>query len=178
MTGFGIREQWAAGRSLRHTKLWRDDILLHQLTVNGSLLLIDNTDALFRAILAPTLAQPADTPWENLRGLLRLLPAHLARRALYRASLRWFTTTWALQYSQQATALRYGFLAAFNQRPDQQALARRLARAAAMLDELEWCQTDTSGEQGRIAVADLREAQRQAAAARKPNNAPSTARAS
>ena len=169
MNGFGIREQWAAGRSLRHQRLWRDDILLHQLTVNGSLLLVDNTDELFRALLAPTLAQPADTPWSALRELLRLLPAHLARRVLWRASLRWWTTVAAVQLAQQTFALRDGRLDELAQSPDQQAVSRRLSRLAELLDELAWCNSASDADETRIQVADLREAQRQAAARHKPN---------
>jgi hypothetical protein len=165
VNGFGLREQWAAGRSMRHQKLWRDGILLHQLTVNGSLLLIDNTDELWRRLLAPTLAQAPDAQWMSLRGLLRLLPAHLARRALWRTSRRWLLIQAAAQLAQHAHALHTGQLARVAATPEQQALTRRLERTAQMLDDLTWC--DSATDDGTIAVADLREAQRQAAA-RKP----------
>lgn len=165
MNGFGLREQWAAGRSLRHQRLWRDGILLHQLTVNGSLLLIDNTDELWRRLLAPTLDQSSDADWTALRGLLRLLPAHLARRALWRTSRRWLLVQAAAQLAQHAHALRTGQLARVAATPEQQQLTRRLRHAAELLDDLAWC--DSATDDGTIDVADLREAQRQAAA-RKP----------
>jgi hypothetical protein len=177
MSGFGLREQFAAGRSLRHQQLTRDDVLLQQLTVNGSMLRAANHDLLWCGILATSLAQPFDHPWPALRDLLALLPASLARRAMWRASLRWWQVGNRHLLTGRALALRDGYSEQFSRSPGPVALAARLDRAAEKLVELEWCDRAPSAANlsERIEIVDMRRARHQAlVAARKTK--PSTQR--
>lgn len=108
MTGFGFREQKKALESFDR-KLWRDSAALHQLSRNGNLILAENHDHYWRAILARQLGVGRKTPWPRLAELLRLIPADDARRILWQTSVRWWQTAFALRVALLTQASRYGW---------------------------------------------------------------------
>lgn len=137
MSGFGIREQYAAGVQLADVRLWRDSSFLHQLSRNGSLLLACNHDRFWLDALVSQLGSEG-RGWTWHANLMRVLPAAVVRRILWRTSVQWWHDMLALRGQLAIAAAEHGLvcegeLAAFN---------RRLEIAAELIDELSWCATD------------------------------------
>lgn len=143
MSGFGLREQWEGRRKIG--KGWRDSAFLHQLSLNGSLLLAENHDDAWRRVMAKQLRFSKNTTWETMVDILRRLPASDARRFLWLASYRW----WEQQFRAYAVVLlaatkagRYELATS----PEMVVAQAVLEMRAAQLQDLSWCHSDQSPE--------------------------------
>lgn len=151
MSGFGIREQWQAGRQLSgHSSqpLWRPASFLHQLSLSGSMLLVANHDRYWLAELARAMGQEG-RGWRSLSRRLRLMPGADARRYLWRASYAWFDKQVKAYPEQSLLAFRV-----LSGRPEiLRDKERELRRVAAQLRALAWCEFDV--DRSPISIVDL-----------------------
>jgi len=150
MSGFGIREQWYAGKRLADAKkpLWRPASFLQQLSLNGSMLLVRNHDHHWLDKLATTMNE-AGSGWASLSARLRSMPAGSARKLLWRTSHRWWKDSADAYPQMSALAWRYGL-----ERPDSLlSFDKSLRRTALQLETLSWCERDV--ERKPIKVIDL-----------------------
>jgi hypothetical protein len=140
MSGFGIHEQYAAAVEMWEAgKSWREESFLHQLSGNGSLLLMANHDALWMEAICRVLGQPTGTSWESLRSLLRSMPAHEARRRLYTASSLWYVQAERLRLRMLARSLRSGAYGEASVEGPLADLGRSCALRARQLTDMAWC---------------------------------------
>jgi hypothetical protein len=146
MASSGIREQWDlnkamikdGGYELRPT-------CLHQLSLNGSLLLARNHDQRWLAELARVLEREP-TSWTDLSGVVAALPGPLARKALWRASYRWWQQSTAGIGALIDVELRYRSELS----PAIPAFLRRLETVSGQLRDLQWCETGADQRPLRI----------------------------
>ena len=157
MSGYGLREA-KVGLALAEQGIsWREEAFLHQLSHNGSLMLAANHDELWLDNITGILGQPADTSWETLAGLLRTLPAHKARRALWLASEQWWHIRQLLRANALSVAAGAGALDDYLAKPAVLTLARDLELRYSQLEELAWClEGPQVGDGETIAVIDER----------------------
>lgn len=137
MTGFGFREQKKALESFDR-KLWRDSAALHQLSRNGNLILAENHDPHWRALLARQLGVGRKTPWPRLAELLRLIPADDARRILWQTSSRWWQTAFALRLALIIHSAKFGWAGLIDTGAFE-AQERMLRLRAHQIVALSWC---------------------------------------
>jgi len=143
MSGFGIREQWEAGKRLADPKkpLWRPASFLQQMSLNGSLLLVPNHDQFWIQGLAEMMDERG-RGWTSLSARLRAMPGSSARKLLWRSSYRWWRQgqkaypalcelSWRYQLDRPEELLRF---------------ERSLARTAVQLEALAWCEYDVQRE--------------------------------
>jgi hypothetical protein len=141
VSGFGIREQYEAGQQLADERLWRDSSFLQQLSRNGSLLLAPNHDALWLEALAAGIGSEG-RGWSWHAQLLRVLPASVVRRLLWRASLQW----WAAMAELRGELARVAAERGLSECPELEAFDRRLQLAGEQIDSLSWCASDRDRE--------------------------------
>jgi hypothetical protein len=152
VTGFGINEQYEAGMRLADQPLWRADSFLHQLSMNGSLMLAANHDDLWRSYLG-TLLGSRGGDWDYYASLLRLLPASLVRQTLWRTSWFWWRTrVQAHFYTTNRLSLSGGLETTLRQ-PIVEHDLRDLHLRAWQLEALSWCRHDEA-DQGTITIVE------------------------
>ncbi len=134
-------------------RLWREDAFLHQLSRNGSLLLLENSDERYQRFLAGLIGLTPGVDWNFQRSLLRALPASIVRRALWRASVLWWLSSETDRRSRSHKALAAGALTLLSENYLWKAEASSLERTEVLLEKLAWCGQDT-GDEDPIAVID------------------------
>jgi hypothetical protein len=154
MTGFGIREQWKLSKQLASLdeKLWRPESVMHQLSLNGSLVISKNHDQQWGLILADILNERG-RGWTSLQWRLRAMPGNKARKALWRTSYKWHKQS-CEQYAKLAAIAWQSDLAI-----DETKLKDyedSLYRVATQLSALAWCEYDR--DRRPIKVIDIQKA--------------------
>lgn len=139
MSGYlSALEQYKVQREDPLHPSWNPDGLLHQLSMNGSLLLTANHDRMwldaYREIVGDN-----KVSWEVEREILLSLPAWQVRRALWRASLDWWLAVLSYRKQLSAAMLDRGI----ESLPEVEVLDAALERTALQLGELAWCARDT-----------------------------------
>lgn len=152
MSGFGIDEQFEAGMKFENDTMWRTESFMHQLSLNGSLVLSANHDALWLSYLA-TIMNSNVVHWEHLSNILRMLPASLARQALWRASWFWWRTT--MSYHKQSIKMlsEIGGLETALHIEWMETQANDLALKAWQIENLAWCRSDDDQEKIEVIEA-------------------------
>lgn len=154
MTGFGIREQWQLTKKFTRSQenLWRPESVMHQMSLNGSLVLSKNHDFLWSEILADMLNETG-RGWSSLQWRLRAMPGHQARKALWRTSYLWqresckqLITMTSISW-QGAVAVEETMIDNFES---------SLLTVSNQLSSLAWCEKDTDREP--IKVIDIQKA--------------------
>jgi hypothetical protein len=148
MSGFGIHEQFEAGTIMwAEGKRWREEAFLQQLSQNGSMMLAVNHDLLWRECLERILGQPRGSEWSRMSGLLRAMPASMARQRLWRASEWWLVETQRLHLNSMYFVMEGGAaLSELLDNPLSKKLQDDLALRSHQLEELSWCLEDQSQE--------------------------------
>jgi hypothetical protein len=147
MSGFGMRLHWESRKALGDIKLWREESFLHQLSLNGSLLLAENHDRLWLSLLASTMSTMR-SPWDVQVELLRILPAHMTRQILWHTSRQWYY----LQSHSRYRLAKWQLESGVSTPPALEGLDKMLVLRAKQLDLLQWCSEDTTA--GRIDVVE------------------------
>lgn len=142
MTGFSIREQLLIGRRMKERR-WRKGSFLHQLSLNGALLLAPNHDPIWQEALWTITGRP-DVGWTTNQQIFRIMPAGVVRQILWHASLEWWQAMMTYRQDIAEFALERGLL----EIEEVESLDRDLDRVALQLEQLAWCAVDQ--EKGRI----------------------------
>jgi hypothetical protein len=116
---------------------WRSEAFLHQLSLNGSLLLLPNHDRIWQESFWRISGRP-ETGWSTERLLLQRLPASTVRRALWQTSYQWWLALLSYRRELADYCLQRGML----DEPLIDRLDRDLLRSAENLERLRWCVTD------------------------------------
>lgn len=154
MTGFGIREQWQLSKQLAalDERLWRPESIMHQMSLNGSLVISKNHDATWINLLADLLNERG-RGWTSLQWRLRAMPGNEARKLLWRSSYLWYQQA-KTNYIRLAGLAWQGDVALQDTRI--KLLEDELFRVKTQLAALAWCEKDTDRQP--IKVVDIQAA--------------------
>ena len=118
---------------------------MHQLSMNGSLLLLPNHDRIWRDSYWKGNDRP-QRGWSTERLVLLGLPAWQVRRELWESSWRW----WSAMSSYRRELGQFMLLRGLVDDPRMQRLDDELLRVSGQLEELAWCLEDD--QTGQIEV--------------------------
>lgn len=151
MSGFGIREQFQLGRELSAAErpLWRPASFLQQLSMSGSMLLVENHDRYWLAELGEVMGEPGRS-WGHLSSRLRTVPGRGARRALWRASYIW----WRKRLETYPEIAHLAWKVGAGRPESLLALETTLTRSSAQLRTLAWVEFDKVSREP-ISIVDL-----------------------
>lgn len=127
---------------------WRSESFMHQLSLNGSLLLHPNHDRIWSESFWQQNMRPR-RGWVTERQVLLSLPAGQVRRELWQASFRWCSAILAFRRELG----EYLALRGLAGDPLEQDLDAQILRVSAQLEELSWCLEDD--DQGQIEIVYL-----------------------
>lgn len=139
--GYGAKRRWEASEILNGFQCWRTDGFLHQLTNNGNLLYVDNSNAMWRHSLAWYLGLEPAGGWQRYFALLQHLPRSLVRNACWRASYDWLEGALQLQDTLHQLAIQHGVLSVLVTSEWYSDYVRVLQQVAEQLYVLQWCYT-------------------------------------
>ncbi len=129
----------------REGGVWRSDAFLHQLSTNGSLLLLPNHDRIWQESFWRITGRP-HTGWSTERILLQRLPASMVRRALWQASYQWWLALLSYRKELAEFSLERGMI----EEPIIERIDHDLLQTAENLERLRWCATDDDAGQIRV----------------------------
>jgi hypothetical protein len=150
--GYGARRRWAAAELLEGFRCWRTNCFLHQLSTNGNLLQVENSNPMWRDCLSFALGQEPDASWSRQFALLQHLPRSLVRTACWRASYDWYLGALTVQRVLHQQASENGVLLPLLGSEWYLDYVRVLHETGMNLARLSWCYQPSNIELDKIEV--------------------------